>query len=75
MLMALPMAEMVEMVSTARPPRASATKGTKSVPDERQAERLEAMQLALDAYLKSMARSERSLRHSLLLERTDDMDI
>ena len=68
MLMALPMAEMVEMVSSARPPRASATKGTKSVPDERQAERL-------DAYLKSIAGSERSLRHSLLLERTDDMDI
>ena len=33
---------MVEMVSSARPPSVSATKGTKSVPEERQAERLEA---------------------------------
>ena len=40
--MARLMKVMVEMVSSARPPSVSATKGTKSVPEERQAERLEA---------------------------------
>ena len=40
--MARLMEVMVEMVSSARPPSVSATKGTKSVPEERQAERLEA---------------------------------
>ena len=40
-LTALPIEEMVVMVSSASPPRVSATKGTKSIPEERQAERLE----------------------------------
>ena len=40
--MARLMEVMVEIVSSARPPSVSATKGTKSVPEERQAERLEA---------------------------------
>ena len=38
---ARPMARMVEMVSSERPPRVSMTKGTNSTPTERQAERLE----------------------------------
>ena len=38
---ARPMARMVEMVSSERPPRVSMTKGTNSSPTERQAERLE----------------------------------
>ena len=40
--MARLMLVMKEMVSSARPPSVSATKGAKSVPVERQAERLEA---------------------------------
>ena len=40
-LAARPIAEIVEMVSSASPPNVSATRGTKSVPVERQAERLE----------------------------------
>ena len=42
---------MVEMVSSARPPSVSATKGTKSVPEERQAERLEATPSTMRAQL------------------------
>ncbi len=38
--MALLMMVMVRMVSSANPPSVSATRGTKSVPEERQAERL-----------------------------------
>ncbi len=38
---ARPIAEMVEMVSSASPPNVSVTRGTNSVPVERQAERLE----------------------------------
>ena len=40
--MALLMLVTVEMVSSARPPSVSATKGTHSIPDAQQAERLEA---------------------------------
>ena len=36
---ALPMERTIEMVSLARPPRVSATRGVKSTPSERQSER------------------------------------
>ncbi len=53
LLMALPMLQMVEVVSSARPPRLSATRGTKSMFRERQAERLE-VSLLLDTNSKCM---------------------
>ena len=66
--MARPMDRTVWMVSSARPPKVSATRGMKSVPVERQAERFE-------ANLEGMPRCVRSLRYGLLLEKADDVDV
>ena len=63
---------MMKMVSSASPPRVSATTGMKSTPAERQAERCE---LAPDPNLQSMARSRGSLMQGELLQRRNHVDI